>query len=541
MLRAGMLRQIASGIFSWLPLGLRAVRKVERIVREEMNRAGAAEIMMPAVQPAELWEESGRWQVYGKELLRLQDRHGRDYCVGPTHEEVVTDIVRANVRSWRQLPVNLYQIQTKFRDEVRPRFGVMRAREFVMKDAYSFDIDAAGAERSYRQMSEAYVRIFDRIGLSYRIVDADVGAIGGSNSEEFLVLADSGEAVIAFTDGGYAGNLEQVPCARPDAERPAGQEQMEEFATPGVATIDELAAFMDHPPPPERSIKTMIVTGESGTAAVLLRGNDELSLAKASRAKAIGFGAGMAEPEEARKAIGASFGSLGPVSMPLPVVADFGLENVHDFVCGANRDGFHLRGVNFGRDLPEPVFADLRMARAGEPGPDGQPLQLRRGIEVGQIFNLGTKYSVAMDAAIEGEDNKLRPIAMGCYGIGITRIVAAAIEQNHDDAGIIFPASIAPFAAAILPLGNDEEVSAAAEKLYRELEELGVETMLDDRGLRAGAAFKDLDLLGIPHRLVVSSRTLAAGEVEHKSRRSGEINMLPAAEAAARIAELARA
>ena len=539
MLRAGMLRQLASGIFSWLPLGLRSVRKVERIVREEMNRAGAAEIMMPAVQPAELWQESGRWQIYGPELLRLQDRHGRDYCVGPTHEEVVTDIARACVRSWRQLPCNLYQIQTKFRDEVRPRFGVMRAREFVMKDAYSFDADEAGAQRSYRIMRDAYVRIFDRIGLDYRVVEADVGAIGGSFSEEFLALADCGEAVIGYTDGDYAATVEQVPCPPPPADRrrpdPGGR--MESFPTPGVATIEQLSDFVGGIDP-GRSVKTMIVTGEAGAAALLLRGDHGLSLAKASRQPEIGFGAALAEDDFVRRTVGAGFGSLGPVDMPLPVIADASLAASADMFCGANRDGHHLRGVNFGRDLPEPRFADLRLAAAGDPAPDGRPLKLRRGIEVGQIFNLGTKYSQALSARIEGDDNALRPLVMGCYGIGITRVVAAVIEQFHDDSGIMFPESVAPFVAAVLPLGKSEKVARAAESLHEQLNGRGIDCMLEDRGLRAGAAFADLDLIGIPHRLVVSERSLADDRVEHKARRDGKVSMFDLSEAPERLAGL---
>ena len=539
MLRSGMLRQLASGIFSWLPLGLRSVRKVERIVREEMDRAGAAEIMMPGLQPAELWQESGRWQIYGPELLRLQDRHQRNYCLGPTHEEVVTDIARACLRSWRQLPCNLYQIQAKFRDEVRPRFGVMRAREFVMKDAYSFDVDEAGSQRSYQAMRDAYLRIFDRIGLDYRVVEADVGAIGGSFSEEFLALADCGEAAIAYTDGDYAASLEQVPCC-PDADgpRPAAGEKMEQFPTPGVASIEQLDAFVGGIDP-GRSIKTMIVTGEAGSAALLLRGDDELSMAKASRLPEIGFGAGCAEAEFVRRTVGAGFGSLGPVGMPLPVVADARLRAAADMFCGANRDGHHLRGVNFGRDLPEPRFADLRIARTGEPAPDGRPLRLRRGIELGQIFRLGTKYSQALAATIEHDDNALRPMVMGCYGIGITRVVAAVIEQCNDEHGIVFPESVAPFVAALLPLGKSKEVVATAEKLYAQLNEKGIDCMIEDRGQRAGAAFADLDLIGIPHRLVVSERSLAEGRVEHKVRASGAVAMIEIAEVAGRLAALA--
>ena len=537
MIRAGFIRQLASGIFSWLPLGWRVVRKVENIVREEMNRAGAAEVMMPSVQPAELWQESGRWKHYGKELLRFRDRHQRDLCYGPTHEEVCTDIVRAHVRSWRHLPVTLYQIQHKFRDEIRPRFGVMRAREFLMKDAYSFDLDAASAARSYDSMRAAYVRIFDRLGLDYRIVAADTGAIGGSMSEEFLVLAEAGEAALAVTDSGFAANLDQVPCPPPSGSRPAPGVAMEKFATPGVSSIAELAEI-ERSIPLERSIKTMIVEGEAGLAALLLRGCDELNLAKAAAVAEVGAAARLAEPEDARAAIGADFGSLGPVAMPLPVVADHRLAHGHDFVCGANESGFHLRNVNFGRDCPEPQFADLRMAEVGEQAPDGQAVRIKRGIEVGHVFNLGDKYSQAMGAKIEDEDNQLRVIMMGCYGIGITRIVAAAIEQNHDQRGIIFSPAIAPFEVVVLPLGHDDKVRARAEEIYHQLSALKVEVMIDDRGLRAGAAFAELDLVGIPHRLVVSARGLAAGTIEHKQRASDAVKDLPVQDAAARVAKL---
>lgn len=538
MLRAGFLRQLASGIFSWLPLGWRVVRKIENLVREEMDRAGAAEIMMPAVQPAELWQESGRWKHYGADLLRLQDRHRRNYCIGPTHEEVATDIVRTYARSWRHLPVNLYQIQTKFRDEIRPRFGVMRAREFVMKDAYSFDIDEEGARRSYRLMRDAYVRIFDRIGLDYRIVSADSGAIGGSMSEEFLVLAESGEAVIAHTSGGYAANLDRVPCPPSALARPQPGAEMEKFPTPGIRTIADLAQFMDSPPPAERSVKTMIATGDAGMAALLLRGDHTLNIAKATALAAVGFGARLAEPEEAAARISADFGSLGPVGMPLPVIADHGLAATHNFVCGANENDMHLRNVNFGRDCPEPLFADLRMATEGDSAPDGLPLRLRRGIEVGHVFNLGDKYSAAMGAKIEDENNCLRTVKMGCYGIGVTRIVAAAIEQGHDEKGIIFPVQIAPFAVAVLPLGGKQEVRRRAEQLHAELLQLGVEALLDDRGLRPGAAFADLDLVGIPHRLVVSERGLQEGRVEHKRRTEDSTRMFAADGAAAHVRDI---
>ena len=537
MLRAGMIRQLAAGIFSWLPLGWRVARNIETIVREEMDSAGAAEIMMPAVQPANLWQESGRWQVYGPELLRLRDRHGRDYCIGPTHEEVVTDLVRTNVNSWRQLPFNLYQIQTKFRDEIRPRHGVMRAREFIMKDAYSFDRDRDGAMVSYQAMRDAYIRIFDRIGLEYRIVHADSGAIGGSLSEEFLVLADSGEAEIAYTSGSYAANLDQVPCsATTPVDRPAPDATMAKIATPEIVTIKQLCEFLPEPLPLSRCVKTMVVVGSTGMAAVLLAGDATLNLAKASAQPQIGPGARLAERDEVSVAIGADCGSLGPVNMSLPVIADHELASVADFACGANENGQHYLNVNFGRDCPVPIFADLRMARAGEPAPDGRPLQLRRGIEVGHIFYLGTKYSEALNAHFEGEDSTF--IEMGCYGIGVTRIVAAAIEQNHDEHGIIFPASIAPFQVAVLPLGKEAEVHAAAEHLYAQLREAGIDTLLDDRGLRAGAAFADLDLVGIPHRAIISARNLKAGTIEHKARNQSTINQLPHDQAAAQLAQI---
>lgn len=537
MLRAGFIMPLAAGIFTWQPLGLRVVRKIEAIVREEMNGAGAAEVLMPAVQPAELWHESGRWQLYGKELLRLQDRHERDYCIGPTHEEVITDLVRRNVTSWRQLPVNLYQIQTKFRDEIRPRYGVMRAREFVMKDAYSFDRDTDGAMKSYQAMRAAYSRMFDRIGLEYCIVPADSGAIGGNLSEEFLVLADSGEAQVARDGDGYV-NLDQLPCPGPDGERPAAGMEMKKIDTPGVGSIEELREFLDEPPPLDRCVKTMTVAGENGVAAVLLAGDAQLNLAKAGHHPAIGAGARLAEEAEVRDAVGAGFGSLGPVGMKLPVVADQQLRTCADFACGANEDGKHLLGVNFGRDCPEPEFADLRMAQPGDRGADGQELQLRRGIEVGHIFYLGTKYSAALKASFESEGSGARTIDMGCYGIGITRIVAAAIEQGNDERGIILPDAIAPFSVAVLPLGQEEAVQAAAQELYANLRAAGVDVLLDDRGLRAGPAFSDLDLVGIPHRLVVSKRSLAENAAEYKHRRSEDTRQLPLAEAAAELVKL---
>lgn len=533
MLRAGFVRRQASGIYSWLPAGWRVARKIAAIVREEMDAAGAAEVFMPAVQPAQLWEESGRWQAYGPELLRFSDRHGREFCMGPTHEEVVTDMVRGHVSSYRQLPFNLYQIQTKFRDEIRPRFGVMRAREFVMKDAYSFDADAEGMQKSYEAMRLAYCRIFDRIGLSYRMVEADSGTIGGDFSHEFMVLADSGEEIILYSEeSGYAANRERAACPPlADARPPAPSMDMQKIHTPGVKTIDALAEFLGaDAPPPERSIKTMLVQGSAGAAAVLLQGGHTLNLAKAALQPEIGAGAELLPPEKSRDLVGAGFGSLGPVGMSLPVIADFGLAAVSDFACGANEDDWHYTGVNFGRDCPAPRFADVRNAQAGDPSPDGQgALSECRGIEVGHIFQLGDKYSKSMNALVDSPDGPARPIMMGCYGIGITRIAAAAIEQGHDERGIIFPDAIAPFAAVVAPIGGDRDpgVMKAAEKIYSELNAAGIDALLDDRGLRPGVMFAELDLLGIPHRLVAGPRGLAAGEVEYKHRAAEKAESIP--------------
>ena len=532
MLRAGFVRRLASGIYSWLPAGWRAARKVADIVREEMDAAGAAEVFLPAVQPTELWRESGRLEDYGPELLRFPDRHGREFCLGPTHEEVVTEIVRAAVDSYRQLPFNLYQIQTKFRDEIRPRFGIMRAREFLMKDAYSFDIDADGMRASYERMRAAYCRIFDRIGLRYRMVEADSGAIGGSHSHEFVVLARAGEEEIVYCDEErYAANVDRARLSPPPLDRPPPGRAREKIATPGVDTIASLADFLrarGDAVAPERNVKTMIVEGDSGMAAILLRGADGLNLKKCEALAAVGANARLADLARAQSKIGAGFGSLGPVAMPLPVVADYGLLNAADFACGANEDGFHYVGVNFGRDCEEPPFADLRFARAGDVAPQGGLLRAARGIEVGHIFQLGDKYSRALDCKVDSAAGAPTPILMGCYGIGVTRIVAAAIEQSHDDAGPILPPAIAPFAVAVAPIGwgKSETVRAAAEKLWSDLNAAGIDALLDDRGLRPGVMFAELDLLGIPHRLVVGDRGLAAGEIEHKSRATQKVQML---------------
>ena len=524
MLRAGLVRLLASGLYTWLPLGMRVLRKVEAIVREEMNAAGAQEVLMPAVQPAELWEESGRWSSFGPELLRLKDRHERDFCVGPTHEEVITDVARREIRSYRQLPVNLYQIQTKFRDEIRPRFGVMRAREFIMKDAYSFDLDAEGLERSYLAMHDAYCRTFERLGLDYRVVDADSGAIGGSRSQEFHVLADYGEDAIAFSAGGFAANVEMVPCPAPGEARPEPGEALRTVDTPGIHTIADLAGRLGIPA--GRCIKTLLVEGEAGgLVALVLRGDHELNAVKAARLDGVLAPLAFARPERVEEVMGCSPGSLGPVGADLPVVADASAAALADFACGANRDGEHLAGVNWGRDTPDPAVADLRNAVDGDPSPDGSgPIAIRRGIEVGHIFQLGDKYSESMGAVVLDDAGRAARLVMGCYGIGVTRVVAAAIEQNHDGKGIVWPAAIAPFHVALLPMNMHKSVRLreAAEKLYAELAGAGVEVLFDDRRVRPGVMFADSELIGIPHRIVIGDRGLDAGAVEYRHRRDSE-------------------
>ena len=524
MLRAGLVRLLAAGLYTWLPLGMRVLRKVEAIVREEMNAAGAQEVLMPAVQPAELWEESGRWSNFGPELLRLKDRHERDFCVGPTHEEVITDIARREVRSYKQLPINLYQIQTKFRDEIRPRFGVMRAREFIMKDAYSFDLDADGLERSYLAMHDAYCRTFERLGLDYRVVDADSGAIGGSRSQEFHVLADYGEDAIAFSAGGFAANVELVPCPAPDGARPEPGATLEAVDTPGVHTMAELAEFLGVPA--QRCLKTLLVEGENGgLVALILRGDHELNAIKAERTDGVRAPLAFARPERVREVMQCDPGSLGPVGADVPVIVDGTAAALADFVCGANRDDAHFTGVNWGRDTPEPVVADLRSAVDGDPSPDGSgPLAIRRGIEVGHIFQLGDKYSESMGAVVLDDEGRAINLVMGCYGIGVTRVVAAAIEQNHDARGIAWPIEIAPFHAVLLPMNMHKSVRLreAAEKLYAELTAAGVEVLFDDRQVRPGVMFADSELIGVPHRIVIGDRGLDAGTVEYRHRRDPE-------------------
>jgi len=522
MMRAGMLRKQAAGVYSWLPLGLRVLRKVETIVREEMNRAGALELLMPAVQPAELWEESGRWEQYGPELLRFTDRHQRAFCFGPTHEEVITDIARRELHSYRQLPVNFYQIQTKFRDEVRPRFGVMRAREFIMKDAYSFHADQASLEATYQVMYETYSRIFTRTGLRFRAVRADSGAIGGSLSQEFHVLADSGEDAIAFsTDSDFAGNIETVPAPTLADTRPAPKAVLESVDTPGQHSIADVCAYLGIRP--DECVKTLVVrgTGEA-VVAVVLRGDHELNTVKAERHPAIQAPLELASDDQILAATGCPSGSLGPVGLRIPLIVDHAAAQLADFVCGANEAGRHLRGVNWGRDLPVPESVDLRNVVDGDPSPDGKGmLVIARGIEVGHIFQLGTKYSEAMKATVLDEQGREIPMVMGCYGIGVSRIVAAAIEQNHDEHGIIWPNTIAPFQVALLPMNmkKSQRIREAADALYGELQAAGFEVLLDDRPVRPGVMFSDMELIGIPHRIVVGEKNLDLGLLEYKSRR----------------------
>ncbi|WP_322521913.1 proline--tRNA ligase [Guyparkeria halophila] len=521
MLRAGMLKKLASGLYTWSPLGLKVLRRVEAIVREEMDAAGALELLMPAVQPAELWEESGRWQQYGPELLRLTDRHGRDFCFGPTHEEVITDYARRELKSYRQLPVNFYQIQTKFRDEIRPRFGVMRAREFVMKDAYSFHADAESLEQTYQLMYTAYSRILERMGLAWRAVVADTGSIGGNASHEFHVLADSGEDAIAYAvDGDYAANVEMAPTFPVDGPRAAPTEAMTEVATPNARTIEDVTAALELPA--SRTVKTLLVVGsEAPAVALVLRGDHSLNEIKAIKHEAVAEPLTFIDEAEAPKLTGASVGSIGPVGLDTPVIVDFAAAALVDFACGANKNGHHLTGVNWGRDLPEPATADLRDAVAGDRAPGGQgKLDICRGIEVGHVFQLGDKYSRAMNCEVLGEDGKPITPLMGCYGIGVSRIVAAAIEQNFDDRGIRWPQPIAPFTIAIVPIGanKDETVMEKAEAIYADLRARGIEVILDDRGMRPGAAFADWELIGIPLRVVVSPRGLAAGQIEVRRR-----------------------
>lgn len=522
MLRAGMIKKLASGLYTWMPLGLRVLRKVERIVREEMDAAGAIELLMPVVQPAELWQESGRWAQYGPELLRMHDRHTREFCLGPTHEEVITDIARNELSSYKQLPINFYQIQTKFRDEIRPRFGVMRAREFTMKDAYSFHIDQASLEETYWVMHRAYSNIFDRLGLMYRPVEADTGSIGGSHSHEFHVLADSGEDDIAFSnESDFAANVELAEAVAPQTERPAPTKTMTELHTPGVKTIEDLATTQGIDP--AQSVKTLIVAGaeEGQWIALVVRGDHRLNEIKAEKLPQVASPLKMADEQDAIKICGAGFGSIGPVGLTIPVVVDRAAAVLADFTCGANKPDYHLTGVNWERDATAAHIADLREVVEGDPSPDGKgTIEIKRGIEVGHIFQLGQKYSEAMNAQVLDANGKAQTLSMGCYGIGISRIVAAAIEQNNDDKGIIWPEAMAPYQVAIVPLNmqKSEAVAEAAESLYSQLVNAGIEVLLDDRNERPGIKFADMELIGIPHRIVIGDRSLAEGQLEYKHR-----------------------
>ena len=528
MLRAGMIRKLAAGLYTWLPLGLRVLRKVETIIREEMNKAGALEVLMPAVQPAELWQESGRWEKYGPELLRLHDRHQREFCFGPTHEEVITDLVRRQIRSYKQLPANFYQIQTKFRDEIRPRFGVMRAREFLMKDAYSFHIDENSLQQTYDIMHATYCRIFQRIGLDFRPVQADTGSIGGHASHEFHVLADSGEDLIAFSDSSdYAANVELAPASTPQAPRPAASEAMQTVDTPDKHSIAEVSEFLKVPA--AKTLKTLLVRAAEGAPAeviaLVVRGDHELNAIKAEKLPQVASPVQFADETQIRQVANCDPGSIGPVGLSIPVIADYSALAVADFVCGANQNGKHMTGVNWGRDLPEPQAADLRNVVQGDASPDGQgSLLLKRGIEVGHIFQLGTKYSQAMNAHVLAESGKAVVMPMGCYGIGVSRIVAAAIEQNHDERGIIWPTAIAPFELALVPINMHKSVRLreAAEKLYQQLLDAGIDVLLDDRKERPGVMFADMELTGMPHRLVLSDSSLDDNKIEYRARQATE-------------------
>jgi prolyl-tRNA synthetase len=526
MLRAGLIRRVAAGIYNWLPLGMRVLRKVETIVREEMDRSGAQEVLLPGVHPAELWQQSGRWEKYGPELLRIKDRHERDFCLSPTHEEVITALVRNEIRSYRQLPMNFYQIQTKFRDEIRPRFGIMRGREFIMKDAYSFHVDLPSLLETYDVMYDTYVAIFDRIGLDYRAVVADNGSIGGEGSHEFHVLADSGEDAVVFSDDGpYAANLEKATSLSPE-QRPAASEEMRLVDTPDTKTIKALVENFDLPI--DKTIKTLVVhaapDSEHDLVALLIRGDHELNAVKAARLEKVAEPLRMADESDIRAAIGAGPGSLGPVNLPIPFIVDHHVAAMSDFGAGANIEDKHYFGINWDRDVPLGEVADIRNVVEGDPSPDGRgKLTLARGIEVGHIFQLGTMYSDAMDATVLDEKGDSVSMFMGCYGIGVTRVVAAAIEQNHDDKGIIWPESIAPFDIAIVPIGyaKSERIRKAAEDLHQRLEQAGFEVILDDRDERPGVMFADMELIGIPHRIVIGERGLDKGIVEYRDRASG--------------------
>ncbi|TRW95269.1 proline--tRNA ligase [Candidatus Methylobacter oryzae] len=534
MIRAGLIRKLAAGLYSWLPLGLRVMRKVEKITREEMEKAGALEVLMPGLQPAELWQETGRWEQYGPELARLKDRHQRDFCLGPTHEEIITDLARNEIKSYKQLPITYYQIQSKFRDEIRPRFGVMRSREFIMKDAYSFHLDQESLQHTYDTMYQAYTNIFNHLGLKFRAVIADSGSIGGAVSHEFHVLADSGEDAIAFsTDSEYAANVEKAEAVAPTGSRATATEALTLVDTPDQHSIEEVCGFLNIPA--TQCLKTLIVRGEEDTlVALLLRGDHNLNEIKAAKIDGVISPLQFASDEEIAGACNCKPGSIGPIGLKIKVIADHSVILMSDFVCGANQDGKHYKGVNWERDLPVPDHVtDLRTVVEGDPSPDGKgQITLARGIEVGHIFQLGTKYSEAMKAGIINEGGKNQIMIMGCYGIGISRVVAAAIEQNHDDKGIIWPANLAPFQVALCPMNmhKSERLKEASEKLYRELQAAGIEVLFDDRKVRAGFMFSDMELIGIPHCIVVGDRGLDSGTVEYKARTADANEEIPFAD-----------
>ncbi|MFC4528558.1 proline--tRNA ligase [Dyella halodurans] len=526
MLRAGMIRKLASGLYTWSPLGLRVLRKVEQVVREEMNRAGAIEMLMPSVQPRELWEETGRWEKFGGQLLKIKDRKEQEFCYGPTHEEVITDFARNELKSYKQLPLNFYQIQTKFRDEIRPRFGVMRAREFLMKDAYSFHLTPDSLAETYDVMYQAYSRIFTRLGLKFRAVQADTGAIGGNASHEFQVLADSGEDAIAFSDGSdYAANIEKAEALAPAIERPAPTAALQRVDTPTQKTIDEVAAFLKVSP--QQCVKTILVRGGEGLVALCVRGDHEVNEVKAGNLAELPGASELASEEEILALTGTRPGFLGPVGLPasVPVIVDRSAAVLADFVCGGNQDGTHYTGANWDRDARITRVEDIRKVVEGDASPDGHGnLRIARGIEVGHVFQLGQKYAEALRATVLDENGKAQVMYMGCYGIGVSRIVAAAIEQRHDDAGMIWPEAMAPWRIAVCVINpkNSPDITQAADALYKQLNERGIEAVLDDRGLRPGAMFADMELIGIPHRVVISERGMAAGTLEYRARDAAE-------------------
>lgn len=531
MIRAGLIRKLAAGLYTWLPLGLRVLRKVEAIVREEMDKAGALEVLMPALQPAELWQETGRWEKYGPELARLKDRHDRDFCLGPTHEEIITDLARNEIKSYKQLPITYYQIQTKFRDEIRPRFGVMRCREFIMKDAYSFHLSQESLQETYDIMHQAYTTIFTRFGLKFRAVIADSGSIGGAVSHEFHVLADSGEDAIAFSDeSDYAANIEKAEAVMPSDNRTAANTELKKVSTPGQHSIEAVSQFLNIPT--QQCLKTLIVRGDDNNlVALLLRGDHELNPIKSGNCAGIASPLTFANDAEILEHCHCNPGSIGPINLTMKIIADRSVASMSNFVCGANQDGQHFTGVNWERDLPFPAqIEDLRMVVAGDPSPDGQgKIHIARGIEVGHIFQLGTKYSAAMKAGIINEEGKNQTMVMGCYGIGISRVVASAIEQNHDARGIIWPTSLAPFQVALCPMNmhKSERLKTAAEQLYQDILEAGIDVLFDDRKVRAGFMFSDMELIGIPHCIIISDRGMEAGFVEYKSRTQQQNEEIP--------------